>query len=251
MVNRLIQLNEFDPELGELANWKIGSPLDFAALYFGNADLQTQYRDGSKSAARLAQAQLELELRDKIADGLFVALGILDPHPPGAITPEQISPAVFASPNSRVNLPENSITAFGRKFADVRVLRAQSEMHPALARLVTAIAHDMARADTRAGIYRTTDEVLSASEPNSLAQMKVGRNSTYPLSREVLLALDVAGDNGEFSAEMLHERFQTEFAKRFPRDRANVAPPGLTTFRKQLKRFRQEASESDNNEIAG
>jgi hypothetical protein len=86
-----------------------------------------------------------------------------------------------------------------------------------------------------------------AANPEPYAKSAGGRPDTYNLSKEVLEELYASPSNLRLSPENLHGLFTVEFERRFPRDSYKVSAPSLSTFRKQIRRYRQERGETCNN----
>lgn len=219
MTKSLKNLSVFDPNRDVLANWLIADPLHFAWLVYSPLEKQDRYRDsGSKPPAfgKSLQFEMQLELRDRVANGELIALGIQTLPIPKSIT-EQIAKPFFAVSSVDIDWDHDRISGLGLEFHDVRLSFAN-------------------------GPNSNQSESIVSNPP--IAKRGGGRPSRYPEATEILEILFRDDNYRKMRAAALLDPFNREFSKRFERPNRKIAPISERSLRDHLKLYRKELAET-------
>ena len=220
MANSLNKFWIFDPNRDALENWQNAEPLHFAWFAFSGLEEQDRYRDGGSkpnSFAKSLQFEMRLELRERISNGEFIALGIPTSQIPKGV-PEQIAKAFFAARSVNIDWDHDRISGLGMEIHEVRLGLANAP---------------------------NANELRWIAPIPTIAKRGGGRPSRYSDAKEVLEILFCDVKFRKMRAAALHEPFNKEFKKRFSRPDQNIASVSDRSLRDYIKRYWKELAETD------
>lgn len=203
----------------DLQKWESGADLGHSIIKFADPYQVAKYRNASTEGAIIAYKQLlfldvfsQLYSKELFAFGFRITPNLSD-------GPMAIPHHVFGIDPDVDAASEDKVKASGVEYERVRIVRAISE-----------------------------ESKPPTAKP--IESHKAGRPDTYGMSKSVLNALFSKGINHPISAAKLHPEFQAEFEKQYPLNQHKTPAPSEKTLRKQLRTYRKESEEKDNNDLA-
>lgn len=113
-----------------LENWLGAEALSTSVWFWISEDQREEYRDSGQTPQRTAWLEVQMvdQFVEALVDGQLIALGVDAKNPDSEV---QILPiSIFGAGDLRVDRHANEISALGRRFIDVRVLRSKDEKPP-------------------------------------------------------------------------------------------------------------------------
>jgi hypothetical protein len=212
----------FDPNRGNFENWRNAELLNFAWFALGDFTKREKFRDSSAKPPHVAASvkfEMQLEMRDRIAKGEFIALGIRIPAKENC-EPEQIPSIYFAYQGTKIDFDKDYVSGLDREFHEVSICQPPMP-----------ISND--------------------TKPISPIVIKTkrggGRPSNYPKAKIILeMLFRIEAYKGATESTLL-QPFNNEFQKRFSRPDGKFAPVSDRALRNYISRYRKELAETGNN----
>ena len=160
---------------------------------------------------------MPLELRERISNGEFIALGFPTSQIPKGVA-GQIAKAFFAASSVTIDWDHDRISGLGMKIPEVRLGSANP---------------------------LNANQLRSILPIPTITKIGGGRPSRYSDVKEVFEILFYDLEFRKMQSPALYELFNKEFKKRFSRPNQNIASVSDRSLRDYIKRYWRELAETD------